>query len=285
MIQIINFSSIDVVNQYKKALNSDIYYMENNKFDKEDDDEIIERIALERYAIDNNIKYNILLNSQNINAILPQDARILLMKVFDNFEILIIFLIIYLSCTIIIEEFQSGTIRNVLIKPYSRIKILFSKILTNFLIITVSVIVLVVLQYLIGGLLFGFDSYSLEAVRYNSYNKDIVTMDLIQYMLTITVSKIFMYITFSSFSLLLGIIVNNIALNILISIGLYFLSTFESLINKFTQYLFIFNWNISNFLFGNINMLVQSIMISTISLVIILLFLITIFKNKDIKDL
>ncbi len=285
MIQIINFSSIDVVNQYKKALNSDIYYMENNKFDKEDDDEIIERIALERYAIDNNIKYNILLNSQNINAILPQDARILLMKVFDNFEILIIFLIIYLSCTIILEEFQSGTIRNVLIKPYSRIKILFSKILTNFLIITVSVIVLVVLQYLIGGLLFGFDSYSLEAVRYNSYNKDIVTMGLIQYMLTITVSKIFMYITFSSFSLLLGIIVNNIALNILISIGLYFLSTFESLINKFTQYLFIFNWNISNFLFGNINMLVQSIMISTISLVIILLFLITIFKNKDIKDL
>lgn len=285
MIQIINFSSIDVVNQYKKALNSDIYYMENNKFDKEEDDEIIERIALERYAIDNNIKYNILLNSQNINAILPQDARILLMKVFDNFEILIIFLIIYLSCTIIIEEFQSGTIRNVLIKPYSRIKILFSKILTNFLIITVSVIVLVVLQYLIGGLLFGFDSYSLEAVRYNSYNKDIVTIDLIQYMLTITVSKLFMYITFSSFSLLLGIIVNNIALNILISIGLYFLSTFESLINKFTQYLFIFNWNISNFLFGNINMLVQSIMISTISLVIILLFLITIFKNKDIKDL
>ena len=207
------------------------------------------------------------------------------MKVFDNFEILIIFLIIYLSCTIIIEEFQSGTIRNVLIKPYSRIKILFSKILTNFLIITVSVIVLVVLQYLIGGLLFGFESYSLEAVRYNSYNKDIVTIDLIQYMLTITVSKLFMYITFSSFSLLLGIIVNNIALNILISIGLYFLSTFESLINKFTQYLFIFNWNISNFLFGNINMLVQSIMISTISLVIILLFLITIFKNKDIKDL
>lgn len=285
MIQIINFSSIDVVNQYKKALNSDIYYMENNKFDKEDDDEIIERIALERYAIDNNIKYNILLNSQNTNAILPQDARILLMKVFDNFEILIIFLIIYLSCTIILEEFQSGTIKNVLIKPYSRIKILFSKILTNFLIITVSVIVLVVLQYLIGGLLFGFESYSLEAVRYNSYNKDIVTMDLIQYMLTITVSKLFMYITFSSFSLLLGIIVNNIALNILISIGLYFLSTFESLINKFTQYLFIFNWNISNFLFGNINMLVQSIMISTISLVIILLFLITIFKNKDIKDL
>lgn len=285
MIQIINFSSIDVVNQYKKALNSDIYYMENNKFDKEDDDEIIERIALERYAIDNNIKYNILLNSQNTNAILPQDARILLMKVFDNFEILIIFLIIYLSCTIILEEFQSGTIKNVLIKPYSRIKILFSKILTNFLIITVSVIVLVVLQYLIGGLLFGFESYSLEAVRYNSYNKDIVTIDLIQYMLTITVSKLFMYITFSSFSLLLGIIVNNIALNILISIGLYFLSTFESLINKFTQYLFIFNWNISNFLFGNINMLVQSIMISTISLVIILLFLITIFKNKDIKDL
>ena len=285
MIQIINFSSIDVVNQYKKALNSDIYYMENNKFDKEDDYKIIERIALERYAIDNNIKYNILLNSQNINAILPQDARILLMKVFDNFEILIIFLIIYLSCTIIIEEFQSETIRNVLIKPYSRIKILFSKILTNFLIITVSVIVLVVLQYLIGGLLFGFESYSLEAVRYNSYNKDIVTIDLIQYMITITVSKLFMYITFSSFSLLLGIIVNNIALNILISIGLYFLSTFESLINKFTQYLFIFNWNISNFLFGNINMLVQSIMISTISLVIILLFLITIFKNKDIKDL
>ena len=103
IFQKVTFQETDISNQYQRAYNADKYYLESNNqtIKKDDYEKVIERINLEKYAIDNNIKYNILLNSQNKNAIIPQDARILLMKVFDNFEILIIFLIIYLSCTTI----------------------------------------------------------------------------------------------------------------------------------------------------------------------------------------
>ncbi len=282
-----NSSSIDITNQYKRAYNSDNIYLENYQQSKENEDykDAIERIHLEKYAIDNNIKYNILLNSQNKNAILPQDARILLMKVFDNFDILIVFLVIYLSCTILTEEYYIGTIKNLLTKPYTRVKILLSKILTNFLIIISVVIILVVIQYLLGGLLFGFESYSLEAIRYNTFSQDIETMNLAQYMLVVSLSKILMYIILSGFSLLFGIITNNMALNILISLGIYFLSTFKTLLNNITKYLFIYNWDISQYLFTDNASLQQALIISGISLLIIFSFLIFIFKNKDVKNM
>lgn len=282
-----NSSSVDINNQYKRAYDIDNFYLEHkSKSNKNEDyEEIVERIHLEKYAIDNNIKYNILINSQNENAILPQDARILLMKVFDNFEILIIFLIIYLSCTIISEEYYTGTIKNILIKPYKRVEILLSKILTDFLVITLAVVILVVFQYLLGGLLFGFESYSLEAIRYNTFSQNIETINLRQYMLILFSAKILMYVILSSFSLLFGIITNNMALNIIISLGVYFLSTIKILINSITKYFFIYNWDISKYLFTNNNLLWQAIIISSISLLIIFLLLIIIFKNKDVKNM
>ena len=287
IFQIINVSDVDITSQYKRAYNIDTFYLEHNKQLNKDEnyEKIVERIHLEKYAIDNNIKYNILINSQNESAILPPDARILLMKVFDNFEVLIIFIIIYLSCTIISEEYYSGTIKNILIKPYKRVKILFSKILTDFLIIILVVLILVIFQYVLGGLLFGFESYSLDAIRYNTISQDIETMNLVKYILLLFTTKIFMYVILSSFSLLFGIITNNMALNILISLGAYFLSTFEILKNNITNYIFIYNWDISIYLFTDSTMLWQSIIISSISLLIFLLLIIIIFNKKDVRNI
>ena len=287
IFQKINVSDVDITSQYKRSYNIDTFYLEHNKQLNKDEnyEKIVERIHLEKYAIDNNIKYNILINSQNESAILPPDARILLMKVFDNFEVLIIFIIIYLSCTIISEEYYSGTIKNILIKPYKRVKILFSKILTDFLIIILVVLILVIFQYVLGGLLFGFESYSLDAIRYNTISQDIETMNLVKYILLLFTTKIFMYVILSSFSLLFGIITNNMALNILISLGAYFLSTFEILKNNITNYIFIYNWDISKYLFTDSTMLWQSIIISSISLLIFLLLIIIIFNKKDVRNI
>lgn len=287
IFQKINVSDVDITSQYKRAYNIDTFYLEHNKQLNKDEnyEKIVERIHLEKYAIDNNIKYNILINSQNESAILPPDARILLMKVFDNFEVLIIFIIIYLSCTIISEEYYSGTIKNILIKPYKRVKILFSKILTDFLIIILVVLILVIFQYVLGGLLFGFESYSLDAIRYNTISQDIETMNLVKYILLLFTTKMFMYVILSSFSLLFGIITNNMALNILISLGAYFLSTFEILKNNITNYIFIYNWDISKYLFTDSTMLWQSIIISSISLLIFLLLIIIIFNKKDVRNI
>ena len=284
--RIIN-SNVDISKQYQRAYTNDKLYLEN--YDqlniKDTREEIEERLALEKYAIDNDIKYNILLNSENNNSQMPSDARILLMKVFNNFDIIIVFILIYLASTIISEELGSGTIKNVLSKPHTRTKILFSKIITNILIVIGIVSLIVIFQYILGGLLFGFDSYSLEAIRYNNYTKMIERTNLVKYIIILVLSKMPMYLLITGISLLFGLITNNMALNILISLGIYLISKLEILINNFTKYIFIYNWDISKYLYSANDAIIQATSISFISLVIIFIILIIGLKNKDIKNI
>ena len=279
--------NVDISKQYQRAYTNDKLYLEN--YDqlniKDTREEIEERLALEKYAIDNDIKYNILLNSENNNSQMPSDARILLMKVFNNFDIIIVFILIYLASTIISEELGSGTIKNVLSKPHTRTKILFSKIITNILIVIGIVSLIVIFQYILGGLLFGFDSYSLEAIRYNNYTKMIERTNLVKYIIILVLSKMPMYLLITGISLLFGLITNNMALNILISLGIYLISKLEILINNFTKYIFIYNWDISKYLYSANDAIIQATSISFISLVIIFIILIIGFKNKDIKNI
>ncbi len=287
LFQKITNSNVDISKQYQRAYTNDKMLLENyNQLNhKEDYQDIIERIKLEEYANSNGICYNILLNSENSNAPLSKDARILLMKTFNNFDIIIIFIVVYLSSTIISEESNTGTIKYLLTKPHKRIKILMSKILTIILVTALIVSFIVLFQYLLGGMLFGFDSYSLEAIRYNQYTQLIETMNLANYILLITSSKMIMYILLSLISLLFGIITNNIALNILVSLGIYIISTIGSLINDISKYLFIFNWDISKYFFTTDILVKQSIFISFVTFLLIFLPLIIIFKNKDIKNI
>ena len=274
---------VDMQKQYKRLYENDKMLLENfDKLETKDSYEnIVERIKLEEYAIQNNIKYNIIINSENNNVTLPKDARYLLIKMFNNFDILMIFIVIYLSSTIISEEYNSGTIKNLLVKPHKRTKILLSKIITAIFLTIMISILMVVFQYLLGGIIFGFDSYELESIKYNSLTNNIETMDLMQNTITTLLKKEPMYLLLSLVSMLFGIITNNIALNILISLGLYFISTMEFLINNITKYLFIFNWDLTT---NNIINIAQSISICVISFLVIFILLIIIFKKKDISN-
>lgn len=279
-------SNGDIIQEYQRAYNSDKILIENyNQINSTDSyEDIVERMKLEEYAIENNIKYNILLNSENKNAPIPTDARIALMRVFNNFDIIIIFIIIYLCSTIISEEYNTGTIKYLLIKPHSRIKILLSKILASIIVTMLVVIFIIIFQYLLGGALFGFDSYGLDAIRYNSYTQTIETNDLTNYMVIISLSKTPMYLLLNIICLLFGTITNNIALNILITLGLYIISTMKILVNDISKYIFIYNWDLSNYLFTSDVLVRQSIIISSLSLLLIFVFLVVEFKNKDIKN-
>ena len=265
-------------------------YLENyddlNIKDKYSD--ILERVNLEKYAIDNNIKYNILVNTENKNAILPSDARILLMKFFNNFDIIIIFFIIYLASTIIYEEYNNGTVKNLLVKPHRRSSILFSKIITTIFVTLFTAIIIILFQYIIGGIIFGFDSYSLEAIIYNHLTQNIDVINLVYYMLLIFVSKLPMYLLVIFTSLLLSVFINNIGINILISLGLYMVTNLGLLFNDITKYLFIYNWDISKYIFGNAETVNGSIntpiIISCIWLILITIILFIRFNRKDIVN-
>ena len=109
LFQRIQNCHVNMEEQYERLYANDKILLENYNTLKIKDSyqDIIERIELEKYAIENNITYNIITNSQNENIQLPKDARYLLVKVFDNFDIIIIILIIYLSSTMISEEYNT----------------------------------------------------------------------------------------------------------------------------------------------------------------------------------
>ena len=249
----------DIVKQYEKGYERDKSYLEYQKnIDDEKYEEIVERMALEKYAVENNIQYNILLNSENTNAPLPKDARIILMKIFDNFDIIFVFIVIAISSTIISEEYSKGTIKKLFVKPHKRAKIMCSKIITNIFIVIIIIVFMVLLQYTIGGLIFGFDSYSLDAIIYNKADQSINVMNLSYYMINLIINKVSLYILLIAIGILISSFTSNIALNILISLGIYI----------------IFNY--SNIEYSPIILIVFAIIIDMLSLVI--------FQNKDVKN-
>lgn len=284
----------DVQSIYLNIYNNDKSSLENYEYLnlQEDYSTILERVELEKYAIENKIDYNILLNSENKNMSLPNDARILLMKFFDNFDIALIIIIVYISSTIVAEEFVSGTIKNLLIKPHTRIKIISSKILVILLICLILPIIFLITQYIVGGLVFGFDSYSLSAIRFNHIKSNIEVIPMYKYITIIIISKLPMYIGIGLISILIGIITSNVALNILLSIGIYIISIIKNPVIQamnIYKYISIYNWDFSKYLFGNnYNLINNNIIIpivsSLITLIIIYLLIISMFKNKEVTN-
>ena len=284
----------DVQSIYLNIYTNDKSSLENYEYlnVQEDYSTLLERVELEKYAIENKIYYNILLNSENKNMSLPNDARILLMKFFDNFDIALIIIIVYISSTIVAEEFVSGTIKNLLIKPHTRIKIISSKILVILLICLILPIIFLITQYIVGGLVFGFDSYSLSAIRFNHIKSNIEVIPMYKYITIIIISKLPMYIGIVLISILIGIITSNVALNILLSIGIYIISIIKNPVIQamnIYKYISIYNWDFSKYLFGNnYNLINNNIMIpivsSLITLIIIYLFIISMFKNKEVTN-
>ena len=177
-----------------------------------------------------------------------------------------------------LEEFHDGTIKNLLTKPHKRFKILLSKILSNLLISLFIIVGMILFQYIIGGFLFGFDSYSLEAIRYNYYTESIETMSLAKYLIIIGLARWPFYLLIGAISMLIGLVTNNIAFDIIISYGVYMLS-------KLKNNNIINNFNINNYLFTTDTLIIQSIFVSIISIITIVLLSFCIFNNKDIKNI
>ena len=108
---------VDIKEYYEKQYARDKMQLENYGIIETEEtyEELEERVKLEKYAIENDIKHNILLNLKNDNIEMPKDAQYLLLKVYDYFDIAIILINIYLASTIISEEYNSGTIKNLLV--------------------------------------------------------------------------------------------------------------------------------------------------------------------------
>ena len=264
---------------------SELDYNEDNASytDKKNHNMDLTNMAINKYALDN-----------EVNVLNEGSSRGILINFFREYEMIIVVAIVMIAGSIVSEEFSKGTIKLLLIRPHSRSKILLSKLLSVILSIFIVFGVVFLLQLIIGGLFFGFDSLKLPAVVYNFNTNKIQTLNVFSYLLLTFISNLPKLILIATLSFSISTIFKNTALANMIGIFGYISSEIINMLVigrnlKLFKYFITLNWNLGDYLFGGLPefqyiSLPFSIIICIIYFILILIPTFIVFKKTNIKN-
>lgn len=218
-----------------------------------------------------------------------------LLDMFSEYELFIIITVVLIAGAIVSEEFNKGTIKLLLVKPYRRTKILFAKFIVVMLTIIFIMLAVGIMQFIVGGIFFGFDSLSIPAVEYNHNTGSIVEMNLVQGMLLNALGRLPIYILIGTLAFAISAIFTNTAVAITISILGYMAS---QIINQLAfsfdiawlKYFITPNWELSQFFYGRLPNMQGASLLFAITLCIGYFLIMIIpafmtFKKKNIKNI
>ncbi len=212
-----------------------------------------------------------------------------------QFGIFLIVVVVMIAGTIVSEEFNKGTIKLLLVKPYTRNKILMAKAMTTFIMILFVIVVTLMMQILIGGIIFGFDSLSEPVVAYNFNTNTMEEMNIFANLGVQTLTQLPMIILLATLAFAISTLFTNSTLAITISL-LGYMSA--SIINQlaigydlqFMKYFVTMNWDLSIYANGalpymeGMNM-TMSIIICVIYFLIMMIPTFIVFKKRNIKNI
>mgnify|MGYP000605116564 CR=1 FL=1 len=85
-------------------------------------------------------------------------------------------------------------------------------------IIIITMIFIAFVQYIVGGIIFGFDSYTYNYIGYNYNTSQVFILNLFKYIVIVGFTKIFMYLIIVIFCILIGIMNKNIAMSMVLTL-------------------------------------------------------------------
>ena len=263
------------------------YDLENKELDFEEQKEYNDALTTKeesRYIIETGIDIN---KSDSLKGSLQ--------NFYSQYGVFIIVVIIMIAGTIVSEEFNKGTIKLLLVKPYTRTQILLSKFLTVLIISAFVIVSTILMQILVGGILFGLGSIFEPVVVYNLSTNVIQEMNIFAYLGIQTLTQLPIIILLATLAFAISTIFSNSALAITVSLLGYMGA---SIINQlamaynltFMKYFVTMNWDLSQYLFGGLPYmegmnLITSIIICVIYLLIMLIPTFIIFKKRNIKNI
>lgn len=248
-------------------------------------------------------QYNDLLENREVNKYIIEnninDEDMTLKTMFENFfsqfGIFIIVILVMVAGTIVSEEFNKGTIKLLLVKPYSRNKILASKFVTSLIMIVIVVIVTALMELLIGGVIFGFDSLSIPVLEYDFNANSVQAINVFVYFGIQLLTQLPMIILLTTLAFALSTLFTNSALAITIAL-LGYMST--TIINQlaisfdiqFLKYFVTMNWDLSQYLFGGLPYMEgMSMPVSIVICIVYFLIMVIptwiVFKRRNIKNI
>ena len=214
---------------------------------------------------------------------------------YENFLLFIVIFIFMVAGPIVSQEFSKGTIKQLLVKPYSRTKILLSKYIVTLSSIIIAIIAMFVLEILIGGLFFGFGSLSNKAVVYSSVTDSASYFSIIKYFILISIAKLPHFIILATLTFAMSSITNNTAVSMITGfvayVGTNILTMLLTNINKtWIKYFVGLNWDFKSYVF-KLKPSIEGLSLSFSILICLVYFLVFIipafivFKHKDIKNI
>ena len=252
-------------------------------------------------GIDLRLKYNIDFSKEiiyrfenNIKDYSSNSNNGIIENFYNEYFLMILIIIIIVSGSIVSEEFSKGTIKLLLVKPYSRTKILLSKYITSLLMIVFAIVFILLAQLIIGGIFFGYDTLTIPKIVYNFSTNMVMEMNIFKYLLytTIAVLPQFILLTTLAFSLstifvstslantltIIGSLAGDVINAIAVSYEINILKLFVTL-----------NWDFTPYLFGGKSpylgiTLSHSIIVCIVYWLIMIVTTFIVFKRRNIKN-
>ncbi|MBR0427385.1 MAG: ABC transporter permease [Clostridia bacterium] len=255
-----------------------------------------ETVYLSEYDLKNNLKENMYLNTDGDRWVLASDSDYSQINIFFNAQLFITIAIVVIAGTIVSEEFNKGTIKLLLVRPYKRIKILIAKFIACLIILILTYVVMALAQFIFGGIMNGFNDYVGKASIYNFKTSSVEEISTFKYMILSGLSILPQYLLIMTLAFSLSVLFINspiaIALPLLGIMGAELINelAYHYEKAKFLRFFVTPNWDLSIYLFGKLPQfepisLPFSIAVCVVYFAIMLVTSLYIFKRKEIKNI
>ena len=209
---------------------------------------------------------------------------------------MIVIFIFMIAGPIVSQEFNKGTIKLLLVKPYSRSKILLSKYIVALSSILMAIIFMLIIQLIIGGLFFGFSSLSDKIVVYSSITDSAQYINVLKYFVLISVAILPRLIILATLTFAASSIINNTAVSIITGFVGYMGTNILTLLleqmskKAWVKFFIGFNWDFKPYILKTKPLISGidfkfSVMICIIYFLILIIPAFIVFKHKDIKNI
>ncbi len=268
-------------NNYKDKLQGEFGY-----YDKTDYQRVLEEFNISKYRIENEKPD---LKEDSVSGSLE--------NLFAQLGLLFIIIIsIMITGTIISEEFNKGTIKLLLVRPYTRRKIMLSKIIAAIICIILAMLCMILIQIFVSGIGYGFGTINAPVLKYNFNTNSVMEINIFAWLAINILAISPIIIILSAIALAIGTLLTNSASAITLSLLAYMGASILkqlAMVNtkiKWLKYIPFINWDLTEILFGRLSSVqgvtMQNAIIScTILVAVLLIITFETFSKRNIKNI
>ena len=277
-----------LINNY---VNSAQTYLDYNK---DENSYVNRKELLEKRSVEESFYVSKYKLENNIGEKGTFEANASVISEFSTPILFVIVVIVMVAGSIVSEEYNKGTIKQLLLRPYGRAKILFSKYCASVVVFLLFMLFYGVVSAVTYGVASGFDTLVAPNIIYNFSTHSVMEMNLLLCILAHVAALLPEYLLLLTIAFFISTVLGNTALSVTVTLLIY---VFSSIINaiivsynvNILKYFPTLCWDFSEYLFGGIPSFkyasfVPSVVDCCVCYIILLVLSFIIFKRKNIKN-